>query len=80
VIEARRSEPAENGTHTATLLSWAPCADGVEVRLWKLTGAGHGWPGAAPVLPERVMGPRTDVIRAVDEVWRFLERFSLQAP
>lgn len=57
-----------------------PCAAGSEVRLWKLSGAGHGWPGAGSVLPERLVGPRTDVIHAADEVWRFLERFSLQAP
>jgi len=74
----RRQRPAADGTvHTATLLVWAPCAAGSEVRLWKLTGGGHGWPGADPVLPERVMGPRTDVISAAEEVWAFLGRFSL---
>jgi polyhydroxybutyrate depolymerase len=79
VLDARR-RPAEGGAiHTATLLSWAPCAGGSEVRLWKLTGAGHGWPGAPPVLPERVMGPHTDVISAAEEIWAFLGRFSLQA-
>ena len=42
-----RSRPAGDGSvHTATLLAWAPCAGGSEVRLWKLTGGGHGWPGA----------------------------------
>jgi polyhydroxybutyrate depolymerase len=79
VLQEERSVHAGSGTHTATLLVWAPCAEGSEVRLWRLTGAGHGWPGADPVLPERLMGPRTDVIRAADEVWRFLARFSLQA-
>lgn len=74
----RTTWQAEGGAeHSATLLAWAPCADGSEVRLWKLTGAGHGWPGADPVLPERVMGPRSDVISAADEVWAFLRRFSL---
>jgi polyhydroxybutyrate depolymerase len=73
----RRARPAADGTiHTATLLVWAPCAGGAEMRLWKLTGAGHGWPGADPVLPERWMGPRTDVVSAAEEIWRFLPRFS----
>jgi polyhydroxybutyrate depolymerase len=73
----RRTRPAANGTlHTAVLLVWAPCAGGAEVRLWKLTGAGHGWPGADPVLPERRMGPRTDVVSAAEEIWRFLPRFA----
>ena len=77
---ARRSRPAGKAVHTAILLAWEPCADGSEVRLWKLTGGGHGWPGADPVLPERVMGPRTDVISAAEEVWLFLGRFSLPRP
>lgn len=79
-VETERSWPSGGGAHTAALWVWGPCAAGSEVRLWKLSGAGHGWPGAGPVLPERLVGPRTDVIRAADEVWRFLERFSLQAP
>jgi polyhydroxybutyrate depolymerase len=79
-VEEERSAATPSGTHTATLFVWAPCADGSEVRLWRLTGAGHGWPGADPVLPERWMGPRSDVIRAADEVWRFLARFSRQTP
>jgi polyhydroxybutyrate depolymerase len=79
VLDTRR-RPAEGGAvHTATLLAWAPCASGSEVRLWKLTGAGHGWPGSPPVLPERMMGPRTDVISAAEEIWAFLARFSRQA-
>jgi polyhydroxybutyrate depolymerase len=76
----RRSRPAGDGSvHTATLLAWSPCAAGSEVRLWKLTGGGHGWPGSDPVLSERVMGPRTDVISAAEEIWVFLGRFP-QAP
>jgi polyhydroxybutyrate depolymerase len=76
----RRTRPGPDETeHGATLLAWAPCAEGAEVRLWKLSGGGHGWPGADPVLPERVMGPRSDVISAADEVWAFLRRFSLPA-
>jgi polyhydroxybutyrate depolymerase len=75
----RRERPAADGAvHTATLFVWAPCAGGAEVRLWRLSGAGHGWPGADPVLRERVMGPRTDVISAAEEIWRFLPRW--QAP
>jgi polyhydroxybutyrate depolymerase len=76
---ARRSRPAPGGAlHTAVLLAWEPCSLGGAVRLWKLGGGvGHGWPGSDPVLPERVMGPRTDVISAAEEIWLFLGRFSL---
>jgi polyhydroxybutyrate depolymerase len=77
VRDTRRRADDDGVLHTATLLVWAPCADDSEVQLWKLTGAGHGWPGGDTVLPERVMGPRTDVISAGEEVWKFLRRFSL---
>jgi polyhydroxybutyrate depolymerase len=72
----RRTVPTRGGAqHTATLLVWAPCAGGAEVQLWKLTGAGHGWPGSRGRLPERLVGPETTVIDAAAEVWRFLSRF-----
>jgi len=77
VVEQRGAP--ENGAdagHTATLLDFAPCASGADVRLWKLTGAGHGWPGAPSVLGESVMGPETRVILAAEEVWRFVRGFS----
>src|SRR5262249_17924608 len=61
--------------HTATLLVWGPCAGGAEVQLWKLTGAGHGWPGGHGRLPQKIMGPGAGVVDAALEVWRFVSRF-----
>jgi poly(3-hydroxybutyrate) depolymerase len=61
-------------------LVWAPCAAGAEVALWKLGGAGHGWPGGHIALPERVLGPETHVLSAAEEVFRFVSRFSLESP
>jgi poly(3-hydroxybutyrate) depolymerase len=46
------------------------------VVLWKLTGAGHGWPGTESGR-EALTGPATRVIDANTEVWRFFSRFSL---
>lgn len=72
----QRKTPSRSGPeHTATLLVWGPCAGGAEVQLWKLTGAGHGWPGGHVRLPETIMGPETTVIDAALEVWRFVSRF-----
>ena len=72
----QRTTPSRGGPdHTATLLVWAPCAGGTEVQLWRLTGAGHGWPGGHVRLPEKVMGPETATIDAALEVWRFVSRF-----
>jgi len=75
-VAERRTAPAGGSDvgHTATLLVWRPCAGGIEVGLWKLTGAGHGWPGGPSQLPKRVMGPDTRVIGAAEEVWRFFRR------
>jgi len=74
-VEHRTTPSRGAADHTATLLVWAPCAGGSEVQIWKLTGAGHGWPGGHVQLPERIMGPETAVIDAALEVWRFVSRF-----
>ena len=77
------SEPAIHGrgsssAHTATRMTYGPCKEGVEVVLWKLTGAGHVWPGASTdylskVLGSqaKVLGPATDVIDANTQMWQF---------
>jgi polyhydroxybutyrate depolymerase len=78
-VAERRVAPAgrADAGHTATKLVWAPCAAGAEVALWRLTGAGHGWPGGETPLPERMIGPRTRVIDAAEEVYAFVRRFAL---
>ena len=74
-VADRRRVTARGGEQTATLLVHEPCATGAPVALWRLTGAGHGWPGGHAALPERIMGPETTVIAAAEEVWRFVSRF-----
>lgn len=75
--EAPDTAPAVHGAdgHTATRLTWGPCRDGVEVVLWRLTGAGHVWPGAEPFMT-KILGPPTKVLDANEEMWRFFARFS----
>jgi len=63
--------------HTATPITYGPCADGTEVVLWKLTGAGHVWPGATAQAWQEYVGPPTDVVDANTLMWRFFSRFSL---
>ena len=74
---AAEREFRESAGHTARHLVYGNCRDGAEVALWKLTGAGHGWPGGRPVL-EALLGPSTRVIDANAEIWRFFSRFSLR--
>ena len=64
-------------SHTATRFVYSHCHDGAEVVLWKLTGAGHVWPGGKQKFMERILGPSTDIIDANIEMWNFFSRFSL---
>lgn len=64
--------------HTATLLAYPGCR--AEVLLWKLTGAGHVWPGGELDYFPRLLGPGTAVIDANEEMWKFFSRHRLQKP
>ena len=74
-IHGRAGSPS--AAHTATLIRYGPCTAGTEFVLWKLTGAGHVWPGAGVQSWQRYVGPATDVIGADTLMWRFFQRFSL---
>jgi polyhydroxybutyrate depolymerase len=74
-IHGRPGTPS--ATHTATPIRYGPCAEGSEVVFWKLTGAGHVWPGAGEQAWQQYVGPATDVIGADTLMWRFFQRFSL---
>jgi polyhydroxybutyrate depolymerase len=75
-VTDRRTDRAARG-HTATKFVYSKCRDGAEVVLWKLTGAGHVWPGGKQKVMERILGPSTDIIDANQEMWNFFSRFSL---
>jgi len=76
--DGRERSYISSSAHTATRMTYGPCKEGVEVVLWKLTGAGHVWPGASTdylskVLGSqaKVLGPATDVIDANTQMWQF---------
>ncbi len=71
-VEARTGSPGgPDSGHTAVLLRWSCGKSPLEH--WRLTGAGHAWPGhrVSPAW-ELVVGPSTEVISAAEEVWRFM--------
>jgi polyhydroxybutyrate depolymerase len=68
--------PLTSAGHSATRTMWAPCADGVEVVLWRIAGAGHVWPGAPASLRTLFIGPATSVIDIREEMWSFFRRFT----
>jgi polyhydroxybutyrate depolymerase len=67
-----------NEGHTAAKLVWAPCTSGAPVIHWRMTGAGHGWPGRilSPAR-EELVGGSTTLLSAPEEAWDFLEEFRL---
>ncbi len=72
---ARRTGTGPDAEHTAVLLRWS-CAD-APLEHWKLTGAGHAWPGArVPALRELIVGPSTTVVTAWDEIFTFIRAVS----
>jgi polyhydroxybutyrate depolymerase len=77
VIDRRFDRDARR--HTATHYVYSNCRDGAEVSLWKLTGAGHVWPGGKQNYLEHLLGPSTDIIDANTEMWKFFSRFSLSS-
>jgi polyhydroxybutyrate depolymerase len=75
-VEDRRSDKEAHG-HTATRYVFRNCRNNGEVALWKLTGAGHVWPGGKQNVLVRILGPSTAIIDANQEMWQFFRRFSL---
>jgi poly(3-hydroxybutyrate) depolymerase len=79
--ETVRGRPGHaDAAHTATRHGYLPCRDGTEVVLWKLTGAGHVWPGGVQDYLPWLLGPGTTVIDANSEMWRFFSRFRRLPP
>jgi polyhydroxybutyrate depolymerase len=74
VLSGKRGDEAG---HTATRYAWGPCGNGTEVVLWKLTGAGHVWPGGVQNMLPHLLGPSTKLIDANEEMWRFFLKFEL---
>jgi polyhydroxybutyrate depolymerase len=64
---------------TLTVLRYGPGRDGAEVVLYKFTGAGHVWPGAARSLP-RLLGQPTTLVDANEVMWQFFLSHPLRLP
>jgi polyhydroxybutyrate depolymerase len=57
---------------TATELRYGGCRRATDVALWKLTGAGHVWPGGRDTILTRArLGPGTALVDANAQMWRF---------
>ena len=77
--ERRGAPGTPTAAHGATKYVFAGCRGGAEIVLWKLSGAGHVWPGGRPDYLPLLLGPGTDVIDANEEIWQFFKRFAMPA-
>jgi polyhydroxybutyrate depolymerase len=68
--------PSSTEGQSALRTTWGPCADGTEVVLWQLRGAGHVWPGSPATFRNWFVGPSTSVIDVREEMWSFFRRFT----
>jgi polyhydroxybutyrate depolymerase len=75
--ESRRGKAGTaEASHTATRLVWSGCKGEVEIVHWKITGAGHMWPGGGRGgLAQAIVGPPTTIINAAEEAWKFADRW-----
>ena len=67
----------EHGVQRAEKWAFTACRHRAEVVHWKLTGAGHVWPGGVQDYLQKILGPGTQVINVNDTMWRFFNEHTL---
>lgn len=55
------------------IYAYTECKDQTEVRLYKLIGAGHNWPGIVQQIPFVNLGKPTEELNASEEIWAFFK-------
>jgi len=60
-----------NGVRTEI---YRPCQDGAEVNYITVEGLGHTWAGGKSLLPEFMVGKRSDKINATNVIWEFFQK------
>ena len=64
-------------TNGVRIESYGPGRDGAEVIYVTVDGLGHNWPGGKGLLPEFLVGKRSNKLKATDAIWEFFARHSL---
>jgi polyhydroxybutyrate depolymerase len=55
-------------------LTYGPGRDGAEIVFVTVEGLGHNWAGGKNLLPEFMVGKRSDKLKTTDFVWDFLQK------
>lgn len=66
---------ANDGT-TVDLLRNTGCGSGKEVRLYRVNGGGHAWPGGWQYLPVAIIGTTSADVNASGELWNFVRGYT----
>lgn len=59
-----------DGTRARWFL-WSPCKEKTEVKLIRIEGGGHTWPGGSQYLPQRLVGKVSRDFDASEVIWEF---------
>lgn len=57
------------------IYSYNGCKENVEVKLYKLIGAGHMWPGTKQKIPFVNLGKETRQLNASEEIWKIFKSY-----
>ena len=74
VLQSKELTEGRN-LHSAQLISWPNCA--APLLHWRLTGAGHVWPGTQRDVVPSLSGEKTAIIDANAEIWNFFKQHAL---
>lgn len=66
-----RDTSEANGVRTET---YGPCHGGADVVYIAIEGLGHTWAGGQSLLPESMVGKRSDKINATDVIWEYFRK------
>jgi polyhydroxybutyrate depolymerase len=55
------------------IYSYSDCADKTNVKLYKIIGAGHNWPGVSQMIPFIDLGKETEELDASEAIWEFFK-------
>jgi polyhydroxybutyrate depolymerase len=73
-----RPDQARDGT-TVRQDDYTGCRDGANVRLFRIAGAGHTWPGGLQYLPAGMVGRTSHNLDANEALWEFFKAHSRHA-
>lgn len=73
------AEPTKSAPRTGLKrINYAEGRDGATLTAYIINGQGHGWPGGKGLLPERLLGPNVETLKATDVIWEFFEQVSIR--